>query len=88
MTNFRWLTAGESHGRGLATIVEGVPAGLTLSEAIIAADLRRRQGGYGRGKRQEIETDHAELLTGVRHGKTMGSPIAMTIINKDFENQG
>ncbi|MDA0302185.1 MAG: chorismate synthase [Chloroflexi bacterium] len=88
MTDFRWLTAGESHGRGLAAIVEGVPAGLAMSEAIIAADLRRRQGGYGRGRRQQIETDHAELLSGVRHGKTMGSPIAMTIVNKDFENQG
>ena len=88
MTDFRWLTAGESHGKGLAAIVEGIPAGLTMSEAIIAADLRRRQGGYGRGRRQQIETDHAELLSGVRHGKTMGSPIAMTIVNKDFENQG
>ncbi len=88
MTDFRWLTAGESHGKGLAAIVEGIPAGIEMSEAIIAADLRRRQGGYGRGRRQQIETDHAELLSGVRHGKTMGSPIAMTIVNKDFENQG
>ena len=88
MTAFRWLTAGESHGKGLATIVEGVPAGLVMSEDIIAADLSRRQGGYGRGRRQQIETDRAELLSGVRHGKTMGSPIAMTIINRDFENQG
>ncbi|MSQ30598.1 MAG: chorismate synthase [Dehalococcoidia bacterium] len=88
MTRFRWLTAGESHGKGLATIVEGVPAGLTMSEDIIAADLARRQGGYGRGRRQQIEQDRAELLSGVRHGKTMGSPIAMTIVNRDFENQG
>ena len=88
MTDFRWLTAGESHGKGLAAIVEGIPAGIEMSEAIIAADLRRRQGGYGRGRRQQIETDHAELLSGVRHGRTMGSPIAMTIVNKDFENQG
>ena len=88
MTDFRWLTAGESHGKGLATIVEGVPAGLTMSEDIIAADLARRQGGYGRGRRMQIETDRAELLSGVRHGKTIGSPIAMTIVNKDFENQG
>ncbi len=88
MTNFRWLTAGESHGKGLAAIVEGVPAGLLLSEDMIAADLRRRQGGYGRGRRQQIETDRAELLSGVRHGKTMGSPIAMTLVNRDFENQG
>ena len=88
MTDFRWLTAGESHGKGLAAIVEGVPAGLTMSEAIIAADLARRQGGYGRGRRMQIETDYAELLSGVRHGKTIGSPIAMTIVNRDFENQG
>ena len=88
MTEFRWLTAGESHGKGLAAIVEGVPAGLAMSEDIIAADLSRRQGGYGRGRRQQIETDRAELLSGVRHGKTMGSPIAMTIVNRDFENQG
>ena len=88
MTHFRWLTAGESHGKGLATIVEGVPAGLEISEDLIAADLSRRQGGYGRGRRQQIETDRAELLSGVRHGRTMGSPIAMTIVNRDFENQG
>ena len=88
MTQFRWLTAGESHGKGLATIVEGVPAGLELSEDMIAADLSRRQGGYGRGRRQQIETDRAEIMSGVRHGKTMGSPIALTIINRDFENQG
>lgn len=87
MTGFRWLTAGESHGKGLAMIVEGVPAGLAISEELIVQDLSRRQAGYGRGKRQQIETDRASILSGVRHGFTMGSPIAMTMVNKDFENQ-
>ena len=87
MTEFRWLTAGESHGKGLVTIVEGVPAGLPLSEDYIAADLARRQQGYGRGKRQQIEQDRAEIVTGVRHGLTIGSPIALTMINRDFANQ-
>jgi chorismate synthase len=87
MTDFRWLTAGESHGKGLVTIVEGVPAGLPLSEDGIAADLVRRQQGYGRGKRQQIEQDRAEIISGVRHGLTMGSPIALTMINRDFQNQ-
>ncbi|MEX2445745.1 MAG: chorismate synthase, partial [Dehalococcoidia bacterium] len=86
MTEFRWLTAGESHGKGLTMIVEGVPAGLALSEDIIAADLSRRQGGYGRGGRQQIEQDRATLLSGVRHGRTIGSPIGMTLMNRDHEN--
>lgn len=86
MTEFRFLTAGESHGRGLVAIVEGVPAGLRLGEAYIERDLRRRQGGYGRGERMKIETDHAEIISGVRHGRTMGSPIAMVIWNHDWEN--
>jgi len=79
-SKFRWLTAGESHGKGLVTIVEGVPAGLPLSEDYIAADLARRQQGYGRGKRQQIEQDRAEIISGVRHGLTIGSPIALTMI--------
>ena len=87
MTDFRWLTAGESHGKGLVTIVEGVPAGLPISEDLIAADLARRQQGYGRGKRQQIEQDRAEIISGVRHGLTIGSPIGLTMINRDFENQ-
>ena len=86
MTQLRWFTAGESHGRGLTAIVEGVPAGLDLTEERIRADLARRQKGYGRGKRQEIEVDWAELTAGVRHGKTMGAPIAMWIANADWEN--
>jgi chorismate synthase len=85
--NFRFLTAGESHGKGLLVIVEGVPAGLALSEDYIAGHLRRRQQGYGRGKRQQIETDFAEIVSGVRHGYTMGGPIGLSIVNRDFQNQ-
>lgn len=87
MGAFRWLTAGESHGKGLTAIVEGVPAGLPISEDLIAADLSRRQQGYGRGKRQQIEQDRAAITSGVRHGLTMGSPIALSMVNRDFENQ-
>ncbi|HLF79102.1 MAG TPA: chorismate synthase [Dehalococcoidia bacterium] len=84
--HFRFLTAGESHGQALLVIVEGMPAGLELSEDYIAGHLRRRQQGYGRGKRQQIEVDRAELISGVRHGKTMGGPIGMRIVNRDWEN--
>jgi chorismate synthase len=80
----RFLTAGESHGRGLTIIVEGIPAGLELGEAFIKHDLARRQVGYGRGGRMQIERDHAEILSGVRHGVTMGSPIGMWIENRDW----
>jgi chorismate synthase len=83
---FRFLTAGESHGKGLSVIIEGVPAGLSLSEDYIADDLRRRQGGYGRSRRQKIEQDRAEIVSGVRHGLTLGSPIALWLINRDWEN--
>jgi chorismate synthase len=86
MSKFRWLTAGESHGKGLTAIVEGVPAGLPLSEDLISADLTRRQGGYGRGKRQQIEQDRAEIMSGVRHGLSFGSPIALTMVNRDHQN--
>ncbi|MBI4236377.1 MAG: chorismate synthase, partial [Chloroflexi bacterium] len=72
MGQFRFLTAGESHGRGLTAIVEGIPAGLSLSGAYIQVDLARRQRGYGRGGRMQIEQDRAEILSGVRHGKTLG----------------
>ncbi len=82
----RFLTAGESHGKALSIIIEGLPAGLPLSEDFIAIDLRRRQGGYGRGRRQKIEQDRAEIISGVRHGLTLGSPIAMTIQNRDWVN--
>ena len=81
---FRFLTAGESHGKGLTVIVEGLPAGLLLSEAYIQRDLARRQVGYGRGGRMLIERDRAEILSGVRHGLTMGSPISMWVENKDW----
>ncbi len=79
----RFLTAGESHGPGLVAILEGVPAGVPLSEALIRRDLARRQVGYGRGGRMKIETDYAVLQSGVRHGETLGSPIAMLIENRD-----
>jgi chorismate synthase len=86
MNMFRFLTAGESHGKGLVAIIEGVPAGLALDEEYIARDLARRQGGYGRGARQQIEQDRAEIMSGVRHGLTMGSPISLVIRNRDWEN--
>ena len=82
----RFLTAGESHGQGLVIIVEGVPAGLSLSEDYIGAHLVRRQRGYGRGGRMLIEQDWAHIVSGVRHGLTLGSPIGMTIENKDWVN--
>lgn len=82
----RFLTAGESHGRGLLTILEGVPAGLVIDFARIAADLRRRQGGYGRGRRMAIESDRAEFISGVRRGRTTGAPVGMMIANKDWDN--
>jgi chorismate synthase len=82
----RFLTSGESHGKGLTIVIEGVPAGLTLSEDFLAVDLRRRQGGYGRGRRQRIEQDRAEIMAGVRHGKTLGSPIALFVQNRDWAN--
>ncbi|MEX2081498.1 MAG: chorismate synthase, partial [Dehalococcoidia bacterium] len=86
MTAFRFLTAGESHGKGLTIVIEGLPAGLPLSEADIAADLSRRQGGYGRGGRMKIEQDHAEITAGVRHGLTLGSPVSLWVENKDWVN--
>jgi len=82
----RYVTAGESHGRALVTIVSGVPAGIPIDVSLIDADLVRRQGGYGRGGRQRIESDRATVLSGVRHGITLGSPVALTIANKDWEN--
>ena len=82
----RFLTAGESHGRALVVILEGIPAGLALDPDAITRDLRRRQGGYGRGRRMAIESDRAELLSGVRAGETIGGPIAMMIENRDWPN--
>src|SRR4051794_35042949 len=82
----RFLTAGESHGQALVAIVEGVPAGLAIEFDAITTELRRRQGGYGRGRRMAIESDRAEVLSGVRHGLSTGAPIALLIPNKDWEN--
>ena len=83
----RFLTAGESHGPQLTVIVEGVPAGLRLDAAHdIDPHLRRRQGGYGRGKRQQIEHDRAEIVAGVRGGLTLGSPIGLVVVNRDWEH--
>jgi chorismate synthase len=82
----RFLTAGESHGRALVVILEGIPAGLAIDVDAITADLRRRQGGYGRGRRMAIESDRADILSGVRAGETIGGPIAMAIENRDWVN--
>jgi len=82
----RYLTAGESHGPALTAIIEGMPAGLPLYEDYIDRQLARRQGGYGRGGRMKIESDHARFLAGVRGGLTLGTPIAMMIENKDWAN--
>ena len=87
MRRVSFRTAGESHGRGLTTILEGIPAGLSLEmERDVDPELKRRQGGYGRGRRMQIESDRAELLSGVRLGETLGSPISMIIWNRDWEN--
>ncbi|WP_052887733.1 chorismate synthase [Thermogemmatispora carboxidivorans] len=83
---FRFLTAGESHGPCLTVIVEGLPAGLEIDREAIDRDLRRRQGGYGRGGRMKIERDSVRFLSGVRHGRTLGSPVTMQIENRDWVN--
>ena len=82
----RFTTAGESHGRSLIAIIEGLPAGMPVDHEFIDNELRRRQLGYGRGGRMKIERDHAEILTGVRHGLTLGSPLTLLIENKDWPN--
>ncbi|MHC3647715.1 chorismate synthase [Streptococcus suis] len=81
----RYLTAGESHGPRLTAIIEGVPAGLPLTAEDINEELKRRQGGYGRGSRMQIETDRVEITAGVRHGKTTGAPITLNVTNKDHQ---
>ena len=83
---FRFTTAGESHGRGLVAILEGIPAGLPVTAERINAELKRRMGGYGRGARMKIESDQIEWLAGVRAGETLGSPIAMLVWNRDWEH--
>ncbi len=82
----RFLTAGESHGPALTVVIEGLPSGLGVDRALLHADLRRRQGGYGRGQRMKIESDAVEILGGVRHGRTLGSPVTLLIRNRDFDN--
>jgi chorismate synthase len=86
MTALRYITAGESHGKALIGILEGVPSELPVSAEDIDTDLKRRQGGYGRGGRMKIESDHSEIISGVRWGKTIGSPITILIENKDHKN--
>lgn len=86
MSHLRYLTAGESHGRALVGILEGMPAGLPVSKEKIDEQLKRRQGGYGRGGRMKIEQDQVEVLSGIRSGVTLGSPIALVIWNRDWEN--
>ena len=82
----RYLTAGESHGPAISAILEGLPAGVPIEATEINRDLKRRQGGYGRGRRMQIETDTIEILGGVRHGKSMGGPISLVVENQDWKN--
>ena len=82
----RFSTAGESHGEALVALLSGLPAGVPVDSAFLARELWRRQQGYGRGGRMRIETDTAHILSGVRHGKTIGSPVAMTVANRDWKN--
>lgn len=82
----RYLEAGESHGKGLVAIVEGLPAGIPVDLELINTQLARRQGGHGRGGRMKIEKDRVEILTGVRDGKTLGSPVTLMISNRDWAN--
>jgi len=86
LEKIKYLTSGESHGQALVSVIEGIPSNLALSAEDIDRDLARRQKGYGRGGRMKIEADHAQILSGVRHGKTLGSPITLLIENKDWEN--
>jgi chorismate synthase len=86
MSGFRFTTAGESHGPGLVAIVEGMPAGLELDRATLDRDMARRQLGHGRGGRMKIESDTVEVRAGVRHGRTLGSPVAVLVANRDYAN--
>ncbi len=86
LARLKFLTAGESHGRGLLGILDGIPAGLEISEDYIGVHLARRQMGYGRGGRMKIEKDHAEIWCGVRHGESLGAPIGLIVLNKDWGN--
>src|SRR4030088_845655 len=80
------ITAGESHGPGLTCIIEGVPAGLTLDREALNRDLARRKVGHGRGGRMKIERDEVQVTAGVRHGRTLGGPIALQVVNRDYAN--
>src|SRR5580704_6291450 len=82
----RFSTAGESHGESLVATVSGMPAGVTVAQELIDRELWRRQQGYGRGGRMKIERDRAHILSGVRHGETIGSPISILLENKDWKN--
>ena len=86
LTKIKYLTAGESHGKGLLGIIDGLPAGLKIDEEFIAHELFRRQQGHGRGGRMKIEKDHAEIYTGIRHGISLGGPIGLILPNKDWVN--
>jgi chorismate synthase len=86
MGEFKFLTAGESHGKCLTAIIEGIPAGFDIDIDFINAELKKRQGGYGRGGRMQIENDTVEITSGIRFGKTLGSPITLVVENKDFKN--
>ena len=82
----RYLTAGESHGPQLTAIIEGLPSGLEITSELINIDLKRRQGGHGRGRRMQIEKDTVNITSGVRHGVTIGSPIALVVTNDDWKH--
>ena len=86
MAALRFTTAGESHGPGLVAIVEGLPAGLELDRERIDREMARRQLGHGRGGRMKIERDSVEVRSGIRHGRTLGSPIALLVANRDYAN--
>lgn len=86
MSQFNFITAGESHGKGLVAVIEGLPAGLPVDPAFINHEMWRRQQGYGRGGRMKIESDEVEIISGVRHGETLGTPVSLLIRNRDFEN--
>src|SRR6187401_1082069 len=86
MARFKFTTAGESHGPGLTAIVEGLPAGLEVRPEDLNADMARRQLGHGRGGRMKIEKDRAHVTSGIRHGRTLGSPVALRIDNRDYAN--
>ena len=86
MSILRFMTAGESHGPCLTAILEGLPAGLDLDMEAINRDLARRQQGYGRGGRMKIERDQVEIVSGVRFGQTLGGPVTLRVVNKDFAN--